>query len=896
MDVSRRRAIATRGLLLPLTLFATIAAAQSGLVRSASIVATPLSLNNLDFDTAVLDTFCLYGGPGTDQGRFQDTDAGTADRQGWIGIDHTEVEAPFVDRAGDFSKVLDLLAEPDPCRSDPTPQMTFIDDGTPPANAPDLSTGGSVGVQWPYGPGGYVVNPSNGVSIGGLPLHNEVWSPPIAWDLPGTADDAANSAYLEFDLWDHLPLEHGIFWTWRARAHQNGSWSAWHPDPTDSAPLLANPGPHYSDEPRYRRLRVLLPYVEPESLQVALGVIDLADALGVVGSDATPAPCFDDVSVVKFVRPGPLMRAQELQLFHDAFPADGSRTGAVRLDIAASAMDSVLARTSKYTKDRGDSMTFGVDPSILGECTAKNSTPVVRLVAVMKIRCTPTHPGWPPPCHDALAVGDSYEMEILAPDLVRISVAANSAGTLGPWAQWKVDLPDDPEPPVFYPGSVLHSYVECMDCQGNQTTLPGTLEGLLDFSDATRWDPHYTTYALPTPEGRIAGDPPSILLWIDHDADARADPALDAGPFDEGSSVRLWSHAFGQLGLVRGLDYDVYVSRAPGCLADNGLGSTTGLGASLDQLLVYQLIVYSADRQRSGLMSDGTAAAPNTEGNDVGMLRAWFELPGPRYQIVFGDNYVEGMTAAGPLTADYGANVLGVELRGTSVRERIDAQSSPRVRPLIPAWSAEFAVMGACPRPRDFDLIGRSGTLPPDLPGLRVTHQYLARDGEPYSPAVPAGMVWDRMLDGARKVTVVFPFAFAAVVDPRESTSSAVSARSALLGETLTYLGLSHGPVPTSASPPLRGELIVHPIRPNPLNPAANITLEAPMRGALRVRIFDVRGRLVRTVFEGIVDAGLRSWVWQGEDRAGRNVGSGVYVCEVDGFETVRRQKLVLLR
>ena len=57
-----------------------------------------------------------------------------------------------------------------------------------------------------------------GVSFGG-DLDNEVWSPEIEWDLPGTEDDGVDvaGAFFRMSTWRHLPLGNGMFFQWAVR-------------------------------------------------------------------------------------------------------------------------------------------------------------------------------------------------------------------------------------------------------------------------------------------------------------------------------------------------------------------------------------------------------------------------------------------------------------------------------------------------------------------------------------------------------------------------------------------------------------------------------------------------------------------------------------------------------
>ena len=62
-----------------------------------------------------------------------------------------------------------------------------------------------------------------------------------------------------------------------------------------------------------------------------------------------------------------------------------------------------------------------------------------------------------------------------------------------------------------------------------------------------------------------------------------------------------------------------------------------------------------------------------------------------------------------------------------------------------------------------------------------------------------------------------------------------------------------------------------------------------------RLQIFDVDGRLVRTLVNGSVQAGRNSFTWDGADDRGHSVAPGVYFYRLDapGFSETRRMMLL---
>ena len=83
---------------------------------------------------------------------------------------------------------------------------------------------------------------------------------------------------------------------------------------------------------------------------------------------------------------------------------------------------------------------------------------------------------------------------------------------------------------------------------------------------------------------------------------------------------------------------------------------------------------------------------------------------------------------------------------------------------------------------------------------------------------------------------------------------------------------------------------------PNPFNPGTTIgyTLAAPARAV--IEIFDASGRVVARLDEGSQPAGAHSVAWDGRDRSGRRVASGVYFYRLEGMPAAQSRKMVLLK
>jgi len=88
--------------------------------------------------------------------------------------------------------------------------------------------------------------------------------------------------------------------------------------------------------------------------------------------------------------------------------------------------------------------------------------------------------------------------------------------------------------------------------------------------------------------------------------------------------------------------------------------------------------------------------------------------------------------------------------------------------------------------------------------------------------------------------------------------------------------------------------LVLHQNAPNPFNPSTTIAFDLPQSGRARLVVFDVRGRQVRALVDGVLESGTHRIVWDGRDGAGRRVGSGIYFYRLDAAQTASVRKMVL--
>jgi hypothetical protein len=104
-----------------------------------------------------------------------------------------------------------------------------------------------------------------------------------------------------------------------------------------------------------------------------------------------------------------------------------------------------------------------------------------------------------------------------------------------------------------------------------------------------------------------------------------------------------------------------------------------------------------------------------------------------------------------------------------------------------------------------------------------------------------------------------------------------------------------HGPWEV-VSPARSSAAWLAPPTPNPFSGDVTIRYRLPADSpSVSIDVFDVAGRLVRTLREGPADAGEHDATWDGTGDQGRRVASGVYFVRAQVAETTLERKVVLL-
>ena len=88
--------------------------------------------------------------------------------------------------------------------------------------------------------------------------------------------------------------------------------------------------------------------------------------------------------------------------------------------------------------------------------------------------------------------------------------------------------------------------------------------------------------------------------------------------------------------------------------------------------------------------------------------------------------------------------------------------------------------------------------------------------------------------------------------------------------------------------------VIIKPNYPNPFNPETNISFFLKEATDVSIEVYDLRGRLVKSLSDGEREAGLHSVVWNGVEQNGWPLPSGIYFYSISTDQKTFTKKMVL--
>ena len=98
----------------------------------------------------------------------------------------------------------------------------------------------------------------------------------------------------------------------------------------------------------------------------------------------------------------------------------------------------------------------------------------------------------------------------------------------------------------------------------------------------------------------------------------------------------------------------------------------------------------------------------------------------------------------------------------------------------------------------------------------------------------------------------------------------------------------------TTTTPSLK--LSLEQNHPNPFNPVTRIDYTVDQEGAVYLAVYDISGKLVRTLVNRRMRSGAHSQEWDGRDNQGRPGASGIYFYRLTAGRNSLARKAILLK
>jgi hypothetical protein len=114
----------------------------------------------------------------------------------------------------------------------------------------------------------------------------------------------------------------------------------------------------------------------------------------------------------------------------------------------------------------------------------------------------------------------------------------------------------------------------------------------------------------------------------------------------------------------------------------------------------------------------------------------------------------------------------------------------------------------------------------------------------------------------------------------------------------LEYYGPTSIADPADPHNPLPKSFSLSQNYPNPFNPSTTIEVTVPegLEKNSILEVYDMRGRLVKTLFQGILSSERRAFTWDGKDNRGLEMPAGVYLCTLRQGRMSAVKKMLLVR
>jgi hypothetical protein len=419
--------------------------------------------------------------------------------------------------------------------------------------------------------------------------------------------------------------------------------------------------------------------------------------------------------------------------------------------------------------------------------------------------------------------------------------------------QWAFDLNDM----FFLPGDELEIYFEGFSGNGNHSTIPTWATSDQENGDLRSY---YTMRCLPS------GD--TTLLFVE----------------DDRGLFAYWREAFRYNGYT---SVDRYYTQAPSSGQSNGLAGR----AELEDLSGYDCIIWDSGNIGSEAICDA-----NDKTRDDQLLNDWIDFADQAsYAWFLGDNLANDLgTGHAFLTG-----VLGAQLVESSVyyddRTGVVAPMVFTTHPLMAYLTGDpyYWVFGGCPVTSDFALVSPNGALTETLQEWEVDPGDNAKAGLLNND--PDGDGTNENDQNVLTKVVFNPYSYYHVRDAGFATVAGETYHRLYVAHVLERLFSKSSPGVDSA-PETPAYTRLDGNFPNPFNPKTTIRFALANEGDVNLAVYDITGRVVKTLVDGKMAAQQHEVVWDGTNNDGFKTASGVYFYKLIADGKVFTDKMVMLK
>jgi subtilase family serine protease len=248
--------------------------------------------------------------------------------------------------------------------------------------------------------------------------------------------------------------------------------------------------------------------------------------------------------------------------------------------------------------------------------------------------------------------------------------------------------------------------------------------------------------------------------------------------------------------------------------------------------------------------------------------------------------------------APFGASVVYVAADADHEIPELDEFNNLRYQHVILSGAPQLTVVAGSvawhvAKGPEFSLSARIANLG-TAPAFAIPVQFHRGDPDTGSTFIGGMIVPD--LAARDTVTVTVPWMepdpvinqIFVIVDAANSIAESVESDNRAVGLFGNVLDIANGPrIPVA--------LALHPARPNPFTHITSIRFDLPVGGPVRLEIFDVMGRRVRTLLRQEMPAGYHAVQWEGATDGGRALDAGVYFLRLETMGRSLKNKIAKL-